>query len=347
MVGEPRRRARGRTGGSLHTPRPLPGMMLHQDGSRHAWLKRQPQLDLIVTLDDATGAKCSAFLVEEEGAAANFRALKEVFREHGLPMSLYTDRGARYFSRPRSRRRNRPRSSDPGRSGASPTRDGAHRRLFAAGPGTLGARAFATLQDRLVNELGLAGVSDMEAANAFIREVSLFPHTMPASPLRRPAGSLSPRFRASISMRSSAPRRSARSAMTIASPSGSSNSRSRKARCGRISSGRGSRSTSPPTARMPSSTGRLHRPLRRERNDPGCAKRRLNPLGGKAVEEWTSLRLPTLPRQKQNQKQRTLDALPKPDNLIRYRQFASSSAEGMSTEMTSPIRVYGLISRSW
>ena len=47
-----------------------------------------------MTLDDATGAIYSAFLIEEEGTASTFRALKEVFGEHGLPMSLYTDRGA-------------------------------------------------------------------------------------------------------------------------------------------------------------------------------------------------------------------------------------------------------------
>ena len=41
--------------------RPLRGMMLHQDGSRHEWLQGQPALDLIVTLDDATGAIYSAF----------------------------------------------------------------------------------------------------------------------------------------------------------------------------------------------------------------------------------------------------------------------------------------------
>jgi transposase len=44
--------------------RPMPGMMLHQDGSRHVWLEGQPALDLIVTLDDATGAIYSAFLVD-------------------------------------------------------------------------------------------------------------------------------------------------------------------------------------------------------------------------------------------------------------------------------------------
>ena len=77
--------------------RPLPGMMLHQDGSRHAWLEGEAPLDLIVTLDDATGAIYSAFLVEEEGTASTFRALSEVFSQHGLPMSLYTDRGSHYF----------------------------------------------------------------------------------------------------------------------------------------------------------------------------------------------------------------------------------------------------------
>src|ERR1700722_1126070 len=56
--------------------RPLPGMMLHQDGSRHEWLEGQAPLDLIVTLDDATGAIYSAFLVEEEGTASTFRALQ-------------------------------------------------------------------------------------------------------------------------------------------------------------------------------------------------------------------------------------------------------------------------------
>ena len=62
--------------------RPLPGMMLHQDGSRHAWLGGQPARDLIVTLDDVTSAILSAFLVEEEGTASTFRALREVFERH-------------------------------------------------------------------------------------------------------------------------------------------------------------------------------------------------------------------------------------------------------------------------
>src|SRR5437588_2459443 len=71
--------------------KPCEGMMLHQDGSRFAWLAGAPQLDLIVTLDDASSTIYSAFLVEEEGTVSTFRALLDVFTTKGLPSSLYTD----------------------------------------------------------------------------------------------------------------------------------------------------------------------------------------------------------------------------------------------------------------
>ena len=64
----------------------------------------------------------------------------------------------------------------------------------------------------------------------------------------------------------------------------------------------------------------LHRPLRRERSDQRCEKRRLNPLGGEPVDSGQASGLPTPPQAEQNQKKRTFDVLPKPDNLIRYRQ---------------------------
>jgi len=57
----------------------------------------QPELDLIVTMDDATSEVYSVFLVEEEGTASTFRGLLEVFTQHGLPSSLYTDRGSHHF----------------------------------------------------------------------------------------------------------------------------------------------------------------------------------------------------------------------------------------------------------
>ncbi len=87
--------------------------------------------DLIVTLDDATGAIHSAFLIEEEGTASTFRALSEVFSQHGLPMSLYTDRGSHYF-RNHQGRRDRPRLTDPGGKGAGAARGRAYRGFLTA-----------------------------------------------------------------------------------------------------------------------------------------------------------------------------------------------------------------------
>src|SRR5271165_6868274 len=154
--------------------RPLPGMMLHQDGSRHAWLEGQPPLDLIVTLDDATGAIYSAFLVEEEGTASTFRALKEVFCEHGLPMSFYPDRGAHYFRTTKAGEIDRDHLTQVGR--ALEQLGVEHIGAYSPQPRGRSERAFATLQDRLVKELALAGITDIEAANAFIREVYLPAH---------------------------------------------------------------------------------------------------------------------------------------------------------------------------
>ena len=83
--------------------RPLIGMMLHQDASRFAWLPGDDrQYDLVVTLDDATSAIYSAFLVEEEGTASSFRGIAEVVARHGLFCEFYTDRGSHYFHTPKA-----------------------------------------------------------------------------------------------------------------------------------------------------------------------------------------------------------------------------------------------------
>ena len=119
---------------------PAVGMMLHQDGSRHEWLSGQAACDLIVTLDDATSEIYSAFLVEEEGTASTFRALKKVFTEHGLPGALYTDRGSHYFHTPEAGRQGGQGPAHPGRARAPSARHRAHRRLLPRGKGSLRAR---------------------------------------------------------------------------------------------------------------------------------------------------------------------------------------------------------------
>ena len=122
-------------------------MLLHQDGSRHQWLAGQPPLDLIVTLDDATGAIYSAFLVDEEGTASTFRALMEVFCINGLPLSLYTDRGSHYFHTPEAGAKvDRTRLTQVGRALAQLGVE----HIAAYSPQARGRseRAFQTLQDR-------------------------------------------------------------------------------------------------------------------------------------------------------------------------------------------------------
>jgi transposase len=171
--------------------RPLPGMMLHQDGSRHEWLEGQPPLDLIVTLDDATGEIYSAFLTEEEGTASTFRALNEVFGAHGLPMSLYTDRGAHYFYSPEAGAIDRKQPTQVGRALAQLGVE----HIGAYSPQARGRseRAFQTLQDRLVNELKLAGIVSIAAANAFLHDVYLPEHNARfAVPAAQPGSAFTP-----------------------------------------------------------------------------------------------------------------------------------------------------------
>ena len=150
--------------------RPLIGMMLHQDGSKHRWLPgAESEFDLIVTLDDATGTIYSGFLVEEEGTMSSFRALAEVFATHGLPCSLYTDRGGHYFHTPKAGGpddNNRP--TQVGRALALLGIE----HIAAYSPEARGRseRAFRTLQDRLPKELALAGIAAVAEANRFLAE---------------------------------------------------------------------------------------------------------------------------------------------------------------------------------
>ncbi|HUB35120.1 MAG TPA: ISNCY family transposase [Bryobacteraceae bacterium] len=148
--------------------RPLPGMLLHQDGSRHEWLSGQDAMDLIVTMDDATNMIYSAFLVAEEGTTSTFRALLEVFGEHGLPLALYTDRGSHYFVTPEAGGPvDRKQLTQVGRALSHLGVE----HIAAYSPQARGRseRLFQTLQDRLVKELALAGVTEVAAANDFIR----------------------------------------------------------------------------------------------------------------------------------------------------------------------------------
>jgi transposase len=155
--------------------RPMPGMLLHQDASRHAWLDGVPPLDLVVTLDDATSEVYSAFLVEEEGTASSFRGLAEVVAAKGLFCALYTDRGSHYFHTPTAG--GKVSRTQPTQVGRALAQLGIEH-IAAYSPEARGRseRVFRTLQDRLPKELRLAGITDIEAANRWLAEVYLPEH---------------------------------------------------------------------------------------------------------------------------------------------------------------------------
>jgi winged helix-turn helix protein len=155
--------------------KPCEGMMLHQDGSRHGWLAEQAPLDLIVTMDDATSTIYSAFLVEEEGTASTFSGLFEVLVRHGLPCSLYTDRGSHYFYTDKAGEAvDKDRLTQVGR--ALDRLGIEHIPAYSPEARGRSERMFGTLQDRLVKELKHAGIRDIETANRWIREVYLPQH---------------------------------------------------------------------------------------------------------------------------------------------------------------------------
>jgi transposase len=149
--------------------RPLPGMMLFQDGSTHEWLVGQAPLDLIVTLDDATSAIYSIFLVEEEGTLSSFRGLEEVISQHGLFSSLYTDRGSHYFTTPKAGAAvDRQHPTQVGRALAELRIE----HIASYSPEARGRmeRVFGTLQQRLPPLLRLHGITTIAAANRYLAD---------------------------------------------------------------------------------------------------------------------------------------------------------------------------------
>jgi transposase len=156
--------------------RPLPGMLLHQDGSPHAWLPGDKRsYDLIATLDDATSELYSLFLVEQEGTASSFRGLAETIEQKGLFCALYSDRGSHYFhTRKAGGKVSKEHLTEVGRALHELGID--HIPAYSPQARGRSERLFRTLQDRLPKELRLAGVRTMAAANRWLREVYLAQH---------------------------------------------------------------------------------------------------------------------------------------------------------------------------
>jgi len=150
--------------------RPLPGMMLFQDASTHAWLPSGPPLDLVATMDDATSEVLSLFLVEQEGTASSFRGLRETIERQGLFSSLYTDRGSHYFLTPKvGERVAKDQLTQVGRA----LQELGVQHIPSYSPEARGRmeRLWETLQGRLPPVLRQEAIATLEAANRFLEEV--------------------------------------------------------------------------------------------------------------------------------------------------------------------------------
>jgi hypothetical protein len=143
---------------------------LFQDGSTHRWIgDLDHDLDLIVTLEDATGAIYSAILVEEEGTMSSFLGLFETIAEQGLFRAFYTDRGSHYFYTPKAG--GRVDKSKPTQVGRALAQLGiTHIPSYSPEARGRMERVFGTLQSRLPPELRLAKITTLEAANHYLKQ---------------------------------------------------------------------------------------------------------------------------------------------------------------------------------
>jgi transposase len=149
--------------------RPLPGMLLHIDGSQHRWLNDDRWYDLIVILDDATSEIYYAQLVEEESTRTVMAGLREVIERRGLFCALYSDRGSHFFVTVKEGEKvDKHRLTQVGRA----MKELGIQMIAAYSPQARGRseRSFGTWQGRLPQELRLADITTVEGANEFLRE---------------------------------------------------------------------------------------------------------------------------------------------------------------------------------
>jgi hypothetical protein len=144
-------------------------MLLHIDASKHRWFQDERWYDLIVILDDATSEIYYAQLVEEESSRTVMAALRKVIETKGLFCALYSDRGSHFFVTPKAGEKvDKHRLTQVGRA----MKDLGIQMIPAYSPQARGRseRSFGTWQNRLPQELRLAGIATIEQANFFLRE---------------------------------------------------------------------------------------------------------------------------------------------------------------------------------
>jgi transposase len=153
------------------------GEMLHLDGSRHEWLALLPdqKQTMIQVTDDATSRLLYAQLWSGETCQAVMTALRDVIGEHGIPISLYTDRAGWAFETPKAG--GKVDKAHLTQVGAALARLGVeHIPSYSPQARGRSERLNGTLQGRVVNELRAAGIATVEHANEYLRTCYLAHH---------------------------------------------------------------------------------------------------------------------------------------------------------------------------
>ena len=149
--------------------RPLPGMLLHIDASKHAWFGDGRYYDLITILDDATSEIYYAQLVEEEGTRTLMPAVREVIEQQGIFCALYSDRASHFFVTPRAGGKvDENQVTQLGRA----LKELGIKMIPAYSPQARGRmeRSYRTWQGRLPQELRLRKMTTLVEANGFLRQ---------------------------------------------------------------------------------------------------------------------------------------------------------------------------------
>ena len=146
------------------------GEMVQMDGSHHDWFEgRGPKCVLMVMVDDATNRMFCRF-AEEETTRASYDVLEDWIKKHGLPGSLYVDRDSIYRSEGQPSIAEQLGGKLPQTQFGRAMEQLGIKLILVNSPQAKGRveRMNGTLQDRLVKEMRLAGINDIESANRFL-----------------------------------------------------------------------------------------------------------------------------------------------------------------------------------
>ena len=163
-IASPRKR-RGIKHRSRRERRGAEGMMLQVDGSPHDWLQgRGPRLCLIGAIDDATSKVMGALFIQAESSWGYFHLFSEIFREHGLPQSIYTDRHSVFWTDREPTLEEQLINKKPTTEVGRGLEQLGVTLILAHSPQAKGRieRLWNTFQDRLVSELRLAKAKTIE-----------------------------------------------------------------------------------------------------------------------------------------------------------------------------------------